>query len=322
MSGVAIGVDVGGTKIMAMLVDREGRVLGEASSPTPHEASAVAGLAVARTISERIQDLSREFHLEPGVAPVGLGVPGMVRRDGRLAFAPNLDSASGADLTALVAEMAGGRAWCDNDANCAARAEHQWGAARTVDDFVMVTLGTGIGGGVVANGQLVRGRSGFAGEIGHMVVEANGAPCPCGGRGCWERYASGGGLARLARERALAGDLPELVRRRGSAELVRAEDVTSAATEGLVEAQRVLDEVAWWLALGLANLVAILDAGHFVIGGGLSSVADLLLPAARGYLNDLVEGGEQRPSISVTASAFGPQSGAMGAALLAFEQAS
>jgi glucokinase len=222
----------------------------------------------------------------------------------------------------LGAALGNSSVFCENDANCAALAEHEWGAGRGIRDFVMVTLGTGIGGGVVADGQLVRGRSGFAGEIGHMVVEARGAACPCGGRGCWERYASGGGLHRMTREAALDGRLATLVERGGGdPRHVRAEDVTAGAAEGLPEAVTLLREIGWWLALGLANLVAILDCGHFVIGGGLSSASDMVLPAAREYLAELVEGYETRPTITVTTSMFGPRSGAMGATLVAFEGA-
>jgi glucokinase len=211
--------------------------------------------------------------------------------------------------------------FCENDANCAALAEHEWGAGRGIDDFVMVTLGTGIGGGIIAGGQLIRGRNGFAGEIGHMVVEAKGAPCQCGGHGCWERYASGGGLGRMTRVAARAGQFPKLVARAGGdPENVRSEDVTEAAAEGLDEAVSMMREVGWWLALGLANLTAILDCGHFVIGGGLSVASDVVLPAAREYLVDLVEGYESRPTITVATSMFGPRSGAMGAALVAFER--
>jgi glucokinase len=239
----------------------------------------------------------------------------MMRRDGHLAYAPNLQTASGADLGAQLGEALGNSSvFCENDANCAALAEHEWGAGHGISDFVMVTLGTGIGGGIVADGQLVRGRSGFAGEIGHMVVEAHGAPCLCGGRGCWERYASGGGLHRLTREAALDGRLATLVERSdGDPRAVRAEDVTEAAAEGLEEAVALMREVGWWLALGLSNLAVILDSGHFVIGGGLSEASDLVLPAAREYLVELVEGYDARPTITVTTSMFGARSGAMGA---------
>jgi glucokinase len=323
VSNVAIGIDVGGTKALALMVARDGRVIAEMNSQTPHDVGLSAGEATAKVLVEQVNELCARQSLDPSHVPIGVGLPGMMRRDGHLAFAPNLQTASGADLGAQLGDALGNsRVFCENDANCATLAEHEWGAARGLADFVMVTLGTGIGGGIVADGQLVRGRSGFAGEIGHMVVEARGAPCLCGGRGCWERYASGGGLHRLTRDAALEGRLPELVARCGNDwRAVRAEDVTRAASEGLDEAVIILREVGWWLALGLANLAAILDAGHFVIGGGLSDASELVLPAARGYLADLVEGYEMRPTITVTTSLFGPRSGAMGAALVAFEGA-
>jgi glucokinase len=322
MSEVAIGIDVGGTKALALIVARDGRVLGEVQSATPHDPAAGAGAATAEVLTAQVRELADGHGLRIDDVPIGIGLPGLMRRDGRLAFAPNLQSASGADLGALLGgALSSTLVFCENDANCAALCEHEWGAARGIDDFVMVTLGTGIGGGIFADGHLIRGRSGFAGEIGHMVVDAKGAPCQCGGFGCWERYASGGGLARLAAEAAAAGRLPTLVERLGGPQSVHPEDVTAAARDGLVEAEALVREVGWWLALGLANLAAILDCGHFVIGGGLSAAADLVLPHARQCLVDLVEGYDARPAITVTESMFGPRSGAMGAALVAFDRA-
>ena len=323
MINVAIGVDVGGTKALALIVGRDGRVLGEVQANTPHDFGEGAGSATAKILTELVDELCARQNLEPSDVPIGVGLPGLLRRDGCLTFAPNLRTASGANIgTQLGASLKSSTVYCENDANCAALAEHEWGAGRGIDDFVMVTLGTGIGGGVFAGGQLVRGRSGFAGEIGHMVVAARGAACQCGGYGCWERYASGGGLNRLTHDAAVAGRLPTLVARAGHAGLVRAEDVTAAAARGLGEAVVVMKEVGWWLALGLANLAAILDCGHFVIGGGLSSSSDLVLPWAREYLVDLTEGYSARPAITLTSSMFGPRSGAMGAAFMALARAS
>jgi glucokinase len=321
VSNVAIGIDVGGTKALALMVARDGRVVGEVKSQTPHDEGFNAGEATAKVLVEQIYELCDRQSVDPSQVPIGVGLPGMMRRDGHLAFAPNLQTASGADLGSLLGETLGNSSvFCENDANCAALAEHEWGAGRGISDFVMVTLGTGIGGGIVADGQLVRGRSGFAGEIGHMVVDAKGATCLCGSRGCWERYASGGGLNRLTREAALEGRLGSLVEAcSGDPLAVRAEDVTDAAARGLDEAVVLMREVGWWLALGLANLAAILDSGHFVIGGGLSDASDLVLPAAREYLAELVEGYDARPTITVTTSMFGARSGAMGATLVAFE---
>ena len=321
MSDVAIGNDVGGTKALALLVARDGRVLGEVNAPTPHDDQLAAGEATTRVLANQVQTLCQSLHLDPASIPIGLGLPGMMRRDGHLAFAPNLQSASGAELGVQLASLLGSSlVVVDNDANCAALAEHEWGAARGVRDFVMVTLGTGIGGGVFIDDRLVRGQSGFAGEIGHMVVVADGAACPCGGRGCWERYASGGGLQRLMLQAAREGRLEELVRARGGAENLRPEDLTESARCGSSGAQALLGEMGWWLALGLSNLSAILDCGHFVIGGGLSSAADLFLPRTREALAQLVEGYRARPTITVATSLFGPRSGAMGATLVAFER--
>jgi glucokinase len=321
MSDVAIGIDVGGTKALALMVARDGRVVGEVKSQTPHDEGFGAGEATAKVLVEQVFELCDRQSLDPSRVPIGVGLPGMMRRDGHLAYAPNLQTASGADLGAQLGEALGNSSvFCENDANCAALAEHEWGAGHGISDFVMVTLGTGIGGGIVADGELVRGRSGFAGEIGHMVVEAHGAPCLCGGRGCWERYASGGGLHRLTREAALDGRLATLVERAdGDPGAVRAEDVSEAAAQGLDEAVTLMREVGWWLALGLSNLAVILDSGHFVIGGGLSEASDLVLPAAREYLAELVEGYDARPTITVTTSMFGARSGAMGATLVAFD---
>lgn len=321
MSDVAVGLDVGGTKALALLVTREGEIVDELRSSTPHDEHGPAGVATAKVLASQVEKLAERHGLDAVKLPIGIGMPGMVRRDGRLAFAPNLHSASGASFPELLNELLGAKAiYMENDGNCAALAEHAWGAGRDVDNFVMVTLGTGIGGGIIANGELVRGQNGFGGEIGHMAVEARGALCGCGGYGCWERYASGGGLARLTTLWATEGRLPVLTARRGAPTSVSGEDVTIAAGEGLAEAVDLMKEVAWWLARGLANLVAILDTGHFVIGGGLSVAADLLLPSAREFLADLVFGFASRPEIVVTTSSLTVHAGALGAAKVALDR--
>lgn len=321
VSDVAVGLDVGGTKALALLVNREGEILDQVRTSTPHDSNGGAGAATAKVLCDQVATIARRHGLNPVTLPIGIGMPGMVRRDGRLAFAPNLRTVSGASFPELLRQSLGAElVFMENDGNCAALGEYAWGAGRGVDNFVMVTLGTGIGGGIIANGELVRGQSGFGGEIGHMAVQARGALCGCGGYGCWERYASGGGLARLTSEWAADGRLAELVTRRGGAENVSGEDVTRAAAEGLDEAVALMNDVAWWLARGLANLIAILDTGHFVIGGGLSVVADLLLPSARDFLTELTFGFDVRPPIVVVPSALTMNGGALGAAKVAFDR--
>ncbi len=321
MSDVAVGLDVGGTKALAVLVTRQGEILDELRSSTPHDSHGGAGAATAKVLAEQVATFAQRHGLDAATLPIGIGMPGMVRRDGRLAFAPNLQTVSGASFPELLNESIGAQlVYMENDGNCAALGEYAWGAGRGIDNFVMVTLGTGIGGGIIANGELVRGQSGFGGEIGHMAVQARGALCGCGGYGCWERYASGTGLARLTLEWANEGRLPELTALRGGAQNVRGEDVTRAAGEGLEEAVTLMNDVAWWLARGLANLIAILDTGHFVIGGGLSVAADLLLPNAREYLADLTFGYDKRPPVVVAPSDLTVHAGALGAAKVAFDR--
>jgi glucokinase len=321
VSDVAIGLDVGGTKVLGVLVNREGVILDELKSSTPHDGQGGAGAATGKVLSEQVATFAQRHELDLATLPIGIGMPGMVRRDGRLAFAPNLQTVSGASFPELLKDSLGSElVFMENDGNCAALGEYAWGAGRGVENFVMVTLGTGIGGGIIADGELVRGQSGFGGEIGHMAVQARGALCGCGGYGCWERYASGAGLARLTFEWAAEGRLPQLVEQCGGAQNVRGEDVTRAASEGLVEALTLMNDVAWWLARGLANLVAILDTGHFVIGGGLSVVADLLLPSAREHLVDLTFGYDKRPPIVVVTSGLTVHAGALGAAKVAFDR--
>jgi glucokinase len=317
VTGPSVGVDVGGTKILAVLTDADGAIHAEARRSTPPAADA-PGVVVADTVSEVLGDLAAAATRDLTHLPLGVGVPGMLSHDGVVAFSPNLPSTTGADLGAVLAARLGGRrCLVTNDADAAAVAEHRLGATRGIDDFVLVTLGTGIGGGIVSGGRLVRGRAGFAGEIGHVVVDPSGPRCPCGKRGCWERYASGAGVARLAREAAVAGRLQSLAAVVGDAEAVRGEDVTHAAAAGDREALAVLEEVGWWLALGLANLAAILDPGCFVLGGGLSEASAMLLPPTRRHLVGLLEGGERRPAIEVVAADLGSRAGAIGAALLA-----
>ena len=185
------------------------------------------------------------------------------------------------------------------------------------DDMMLVTLGTGIGGGIVANGAVQRGAHGFAGEFGHMVVDPSGPQCPCGRRGCWERYASGSGLAMLAREAATGHRLHDVVRHAGGdPQAVRGEHVQTAARDGDVEALAVIDDFARWVALGLANLTNVLDPELFVLGGGLAAASDLYLDPIRRWCTELLYQPELRPIPRIEFARWGPLAGAVGAALL------
>jgi glucokinase len=316
-AGVTYGIDIGGTKVLGVALDRSDAIVAEARVATPKGTRNIVGSHVAAAVAEVVAGLDRALAGVPAGVPVGVGAPGMVDHEGRLRFAPNLPQAQGVDWNELMGEQLRGRTLLiENDANFAVLAEQRLGAARGYDDVVMVTLGTGIGGGLMINGRVQVGSAGFAGEIGHMVVDPNGPPCPCGRRGCWERFASGAGLGVLAREAALAGRLGEVVRNAGGdPESVRGEDISAAAASGDPAAQQVIREVGWWIGFGLANLAAILDPGCFVLGGGVIQAGDLLIESARTTFGELVEGGERRPGILIAAAAFGERAGAVGGAL-------
>lgn len=302
--GPAVGVDIGGTKILARRLD-DG---GEHRVPTPvrpAELLAAVHAAIAGVVD--------------GETPsaVGVGFPGLIDETGTVRFSAHLPGVVGTPLAAEVAATYGVPVWVGNDATAAAWAELQRGAGVGASDLVMVTLGTGIGGGIVCGGRLVEGARRFAGEWGHMIVDPHGPPCPCGQRGCWERFASGDGLGRLAREAAFAGRASTLVARAGGdPEAVRGEHVTAAAAAGEPEAEAILAELAWWLALGLANLANALDPEVMVVGGGLVDAGEVLMRPAREAFSRLVEAGGQR-QVRIAPAALGARAGAVGAGLLA-----
>ncbi len=305
-TGRRLGIDVGGTKCLGVILDDAGEVVEEQRRPTPKGPEAIIA-----TLAE----------LARAMGPwdsIGIGVPGLVTRTGVLRAAPNLVDINNFEVGALLSCELATTVHVDNDGTCAAAAEWKTGAARGINDFVMVTLGTGIGGGVIAGGSLIRGANGFTGEIGHMVVDPDGPPCPCGRRGCWERYASGSGLGRLAREAAVGRRLERVVMLAGGdAELVRGEDVQVAAREGDTDAAQVIDLFGRWVALGLVNLANILDPAAFVLGGGLAASADLYLGPIQKWFTQLLYAPHLRPHPTLVFARLGERAGAVGAALLA-----
>lgn len=340
----SIGLDLGGTKCLGVVIDEHGEIVDEERRPTPHAADEVIDVltAVATTLLDRssAQAAAQSGRVSPsggGIAlPIGVGVPGLVDAGGVLRFAPNLPGvidlavrdrllaslglgsrgASGAGEEAAI--EAGSCVVVENDASCAAWGERSAGAAVGLDHVVLVTLGTGIGGGLVLGGSLYRGANGFAGEIGHIVVDPAGPLCPCGQRGCWERFASGSGLGRLAREVAEAGRAPTIVELAGGdPDDVRGEHVTRAAADGDDGALAVMATFARWVGLGLANLANAFDPQAFVLGGGLVEAGDVLLEPVRTAFADLLDGADQRPTIDVLPATLGEHAGAIGAALLA-----
>jgi glucokinase len=300
-----IGIDVGGTKCLGVVLGDDGEVVKCERRPTQRDPEAIID-----TLVDLVASLSP-------VTSLGVGVPGLVTRSGVLRAAPNLVDVTDFQVGRLLGERLGFEVHVDNDATCAAAAEWKTGVAKGASDVVMVTLGTGIGGGIIAGGVLQRGANGFAGEIGHMVVHPDGPPCPCGRSGCWERFASGSGLARLAREAAVGKRLRRVVELAGGdADLVRGEDVQAAAREGDPEALEVIDHFGRWVALGLVNLANILDPEMFVLGGGLAASSDLYIGPIQRWFTTLLYAPDVRPHPTLSFATLGEKAGAVGAALL------
>ena len=306
-----IGIDLGGTKCLGVVINEQGNQLAEHRVPTPRGEGPVLDAIV-----EVATQLEAAGNPE-GSHTVGVGYPGLIDAGGAVHFAPHLAGIEYLDLRTKLQERLGDatHVMVDNDANCAAWGERRFGAGEGAREVLLVTLGTGVGGGIVANGALVRGQHGFAAEVGHMVVDHSGPPCPCGKNGCWERYASGSGLGWLARQAAYADVRSRTVELAGGdPEAVKGEHVAQAAAEGDAHALAVMHRFAWWLALGLTNLTALLDPERIIIGGGLVESAGVWLDSAQASFDELLYAKKFRPPVKLVAANLGEYAGAIGAA--------
>ena len=308
----AVGIDVGGTKIAGYRISGTGEILAHAEVPSPADD--------ADALVASIVGIARGLASEQ-VRCVGVGAAGMVDRTGTIRFAPNLAWRE-LDLRTKVANAVALPAHVDNDGNVAAWGEFRIGAGRDVDHMLLVALGTGIGGGIVVDGRLLRGAHGFAGEIGHIIVEPDGPVCGCGNRGCWEQVASGTAIQRAGRQAAREHPRSMLAALGGDdAESITGHDVTRAAREGDGVARAVLARIGRRLGEGLAGLVNVLDPQVVVVGGGAVAAGDLLLAPARAAFRDAVEAPEHRSQVPpIVPAALGTDAGGVGAGLLALEE--
>jgi len=288
---LAAGIDVGGTKCLGIVIDGDANVTSEhdivrqVRYPTPHASELVDALvAIAHELGD--------------VNSLGVGVPGLITLDGVMRASPNIPGSVDVAVGPELSQRLGRRVCVDNDGNLAALAEWRYGAGRGAQNMWMVTLGTGIGGGYVVNGVVQRGVNGFAGEIGHIVVNPDGPRCTCGRKGCWEVYASGRGLKMLA-----SGE--------------PGESVIARARQGDADAVTVLEAYARWVAIGLSNLTNTSDPDVIVIGGGVSEAADVLMPMIQRWFVETLYSPEQRTHPQLRVAQLGEHAGAIGAALLA-----
>jgi glucokinase len=309
-----VGIDIGGTKVMAGVVDADGQILEQVRAETPEKSKSPK--VIEDTIAELVLDLSDRHD----VHAVGIGAAGWVDADrSRVLFAPHLAWRDEPLKDAITARLAV-PVMVDNDANTAAWGEWRFGAGRGEDHLVMITLGTGIGGAILENGRVKRGKYGVAGEFGHMQVVPGGHRCPCGNRGCWEQYSSGNALVREARELALAESPVAygiIERVGGHISEITGPLITELARDGDAMCTELLQDIGHWLGVGIANLAAALDPGGFVIGGGVSAADELLIDPAREAFKRTLTGRGYRPEATIAKAQLGPEAGMVGAADLA-----
>ncbi|MFF3456228.1 ROK family glucokinase [Streptomyces sp. NPDC002730] len=309
--GLTIGVDIGGTKIAAGVVDEAGTILETHTVPTP---STPQGIVDA--ISSAVAGAGKGYDIEA----VGIGAAGYVDdKRATVLFAPNIDWRH-EPLKDEIEQRVGLPVVVENDANAAAWGEYRFGAGQGHEDVICITLGTGLGGGIIIGNKLRRGHFGVAAEFGHIRVVPDGLLCGCGSQGCWEQYASGRALVRYAKQRANA--TPEnaevlLGLGDGTVEGIEGKHVSAAARQGDPVAIDSFRELARWAGAGLADLASLFDPSAFIVGGGVSDEGELVLDPIRKSFRRWLIGGKWRPHAQVLAAQLGGKAGLVGAADLA-----
>jgi glucokinase len=310
---LTIGIDVGGTKVLGGVVDESGKVLTTARKDTPRQ----GGSALTQTIA----DVAKELLQQHSVASVGVSAAGFVSSDRKTMLAtPNIADWNGVDLDHHLTQMIGLPVVIENDANAAAWGEAKFGAGKNQNHMMMLTVGTGIGGGIVVNGALYRGAFGIAAEFGHMRVVPEGHICGCGARGCFEQYASGNALLRHTREAINAS--PEVARNllsRGDGTVagLTGQAITEAARDGDPVALAAFNTTGQWLGAGIASLAVLLDPACVVIGGGVIGAGEILLKPTRESLERNMPFAGKHPYPEIIAAQLGNEAGLVGVADLA-----
>ncbi len=319
MSKVCIGIDLGGTFIKFALLDENMSVTGALQLPTPAEAGPDG--VIESMISGATELLDHEGISAGDVTGVGIGSPGPLDlAAGVVIGMPNIPGFVNIPLRDRVGDGLGIRTVLENDANVAALGEYLCGSGKDTDVMVMLTLGTGIGGGIVIAGDLIRGAHGIGAELGHMIVEPDGEQCPCGLRGCLERYASASAVARYARklieQEGRKSILTEVLGRKGG---IDAADVNEARHAGDDLAAKVWDRAISYLAVGCVNITRLLDPDLIVLGGGMAKAGDDLTEPLRRHFSRLHWTIDTQKT-ALTLASLGNDAGVIGAAGAAWKQ--
>jgi len=310
---LTVGVDVGGTKVLGGVVDASGKVLATSRRDTPRE----GGSALTKTIAEVALELMQQH----SISAVGVSAAGFVSSDRKTMLAtPNIADWNGVQLDLELTNLIGLPVVIENDANAAAWGEAKFGAGRNQAHMMMLTIGTGVGGGIVVNNELYRGAFGVAAEFGHLRVVPEGHLCGCGARGCFEQYASGSALRRHAREAISASpDLARnlLARGDGTIDGLTGQAITDAAREGDAVALAAFQTTAQYLGAGIASLAVLLDPSCVVIGGGVIDAGEILLAPTRDAMKRYMPFAGKHPYPEIVAAELGNEAGLVGVADLA-----
>jgi len=304
---IGIGVDIGGTRLRIAIIHDDGTVTDRHRAPTPASEPDL----LLEVLTDRVSAYGPEV---PDHLPVGVGIAGLVTPDGTVRYGPNI-GVRDLPLGPTLERRLGRPVRVLNDASAAALGEQRAGAGQGHDDVLLFTLGTGVGGGVVVAGQLLVGASGFAGELGHLIVQDGGRRCPCGNHGCIEAYASGTAIGHLAADLLTATEQPSTLRQ---ASTLDGPAVSAAAADGDALARDVLAEVGRWLGVAIASSVNALDPSLVLIGGGAAAaVAPYVLPTAREATAARLLGGAYRTAPPIELAVRGDDAGMLGAAWFA-----
>ena len=310
---LTVGVDVGGTKVLGGVVDASGKVLATSRRDTPRE----GGSELTQTIAAVALELMQEH----SITAVGVSAAGFVSSDRKTMLAtPNIADWNGVQLDLELTKLIGLPVVIENDANAAAWGEAKFGAGRNQAHMMMLTIGTGVGGGIVINNELYRGAFGVAAEFGHLRVVPEGHLCGCGARGCFEQYASGSALRRHAREAISASpDLARnlLARGDGTIDGLTGQAITDAAREGDAVALAAFQTTAQYLGAGIASLAVLLDPSCVVIGGGVIDAGEILLAPTREAMKRYMPFAGKHPYPEIVAAELGNEAGLVGVADLA-----